>query len=102
MTMQTYEAAVTLPMAHVMAATARLRGDLRHRILAEGTLVLPDWRRCGCSRRWSCRGQRPRGVPVPREHRGPRPERAPGPDRGGLADRHLRTSWIRWAGAVVS
>jgi hypothetical protein len=41
--MQTYEAAVTLPMAHVMAATSRLRGDLRHRILAEGGLVLPDW-----------------------------------------------------------
>lgn len=41
--MQTYEAAVTLPMAHVMAATARLRGDLRHRILTEGSLVLPDW-----------------------------------------------------------
>jgi hypothetical protein len=41
--MEIYEAAVTLPMAHVMAATARLRGDLRHRILAEGTLVLPDW-----------------------------------------------------------
>jgi hypothetical protein len=41
--MQTYEAAVTLPMAHVMAATARLRGDLRRRILAEGGLALPDW-----------------------------------------------------------
>jgi hypothetical protein len=41
--MQTYEAAVTLPMAHVMAATARLRGDLRRQILAEGGLVLPDW-----------------------------------------------------------
>jgi hypothetical protein len=41
--MQTYEAAVTLPMAHVMAATSRLRGDLRHRILDEGGLVLPDW-----------------------------------------------------------
>lgn len=43
MRMQTYEAAVTLPMAHVMAATARLRGDLRHQILSEGALVLPDW-----------------------------------------------------------
>ena len=41
--MQTYDAAVTLPMAHVMAATARLRGVLRHRILAEGGLVIPDW-----------------------------------------------------------
>ena len=41
--MQTYEAAVTLPMAHVMAARARLRGELRHRILAEGAPVLPDW-----------------------------------------------------------
>lgn len=41
--MQTYEAAVTLPMAHVMAATATLRGDLRRRILADGALVLPDW-----------------------------------------------------------
>lgn len=41
--MQTYEAAVTLPMAHVMAATAQLRGALRRRILAEGALVLPDW-----------------------------------------------------------
>ena len=41
--MQTYEAAVILPMAHVMAATSRLRGDLRHRILDEGGLVLPDW-----------------------------------------------------------
>jgi hypothetical protein len=30
-------------MAHVMAATVRLRGVLRHRILAEGALVLPDW-----------------------------------------------------------
>lgn len=41
--MQIYEAAVTLPMAHVMAATARLRGDLRRRIVADGGLVLPDW-----------------------------------------------------------
>jgi hypothetical protein len=43
MTMHTYEAAVTLPMAHIMAATGRLRGELRHRILAEGAIVLPDW-----------------------------------------------------------
>jgi hypothetical protein len=41
--MQIYEAAVTLRMAHVMAATARLRGDLRRQILDEGALVLPDW-----------------------------------------------------------
>jgi hypothetical protein len=34
---------VALPMAHVMAATARLRGDLRRQVLDENTLVLPDW-----------------------------------------------------------
>jgi hypothetical protein len=41
--METYEAAVALPMPHVMAATATLRGDLRRQILAEETLVIPDW-----------------------------------------------------------
>jgi hypothetical protein len=41
--METYEATVTLPMAHVMAATAALRGDLRRQILGEETLVLADW-----------------------------------------------------------
>ena len=41
--METYEAAVTLSMAHVMAATAALRGDLRRQILGEETLVLADW-----------------------------------------------------------
>ena len=41
--MQTYEAAVTLPMAHVMAATARLRGDLRRQLLADDELAFPDW-----------------------------------------------------------
>jgi hypothetical protein len=41
--MESYEASVALPMAHVMAATARLRGDLRRQILDEDTLVLPDW-----------------------------------------------------------
>jgi hypothetical protein len=41
--MESYEAAVALPMPHIMAATARLRGDLRRQILDEGTLVLPDW-----------------------------------------------------------
>ena len=41
--METYEATVALPMAHVMAATAALRGDLRRQILGEETLVLADW-----------------------------------------------------------
>jgi hypothetical protein len=41
--MEIYEATVALPMEHVMAATARLRGALRRQILDEGTLVLPDW-----------------------------------------------------------
>jgi hypothetical protein len=41
--METYEATVTLPMAHVMAATAELRGDLRRQLLGEETLVLADW-----------------------------------------------------------
>ena len=41
--METYEATVALPMAHVMAATAALRGDLRRQILDEETLVLADW-----------------------------------------------------------
>lgn len=41
--METYEAAVTLPMPHVMAATARLRGALRRQILNEGGLVVADW-----------------------------------------------------------
>lgn len=41
--MEMYEATVTLPMAHVMAATAGLRGDLRRQIIGEETLVLADW-----------------------------------------------------------
>jgi hypothetical protein len=41
--METYEASVALPMAHLMAATAVLRGDLRRQILDEETLVLADW-----------------------------------------------------------
>jgi len=41
--METYEATVALPMAHVMAATAGLRGDLRRQIIGEETLVLADW-----------------------------------------------------------
>jgi hypothetical protein len=41
--METFEATVALPMAHVMAATAALRGDLRRQILDEETLVLADW-----------------------------------------------------------
>jgi hypothetical protein len=41
--MEIYEAAVALPLSHVMAATSRLRGDLRRQILDEDTLVLPDW-----------------------------------------------------------
>jgi hypothetical protein len=41
--METYEAAVALPMAHVMAATAALRGDLRRQLVGEETLVLADW-----------------------------------------------------------
>ena len=41
--METFEATVALPMAHVMAATAALRGDLRRQILDEGTLGLADW-----------------------------------------------------------
>ena len=41
--METFEATVALPMAHVMAATAALRGDLRRQILGEETLVLADW-----------------------------------------------------------
>jgi hypothetical protein len=41
--MEMYEATVMLPMAHVMAATAGLRGDLRRQILGEETLVLADW-----------------------------------------------------------
>jgi hypothetical protein len=41
--MEIFEAQTTLPMAHVMAATARLRRDLRHQLLAEETVVLADW-----------------------------------------------------------
>jgi hypothetical protein len=41
--MEIYEAATTLSMAHVMAATARLRRDLRQQVLAEETVVLADW-----------------------------------------------------------
>lgn len=41
--METYGATVVMPMPHIMAATAALRGDLRRQILAEDTLVLADW-----------------------------------------------------------
>jgi hypothetical protein len=39
----TFAAKTALPFAHVMHATARLRGELRRQIVAEDVMASPDW-----------------------------------------------------------
>ena len=43
MHMGTYDTVITMPAAHVMAATASLTRDLRRHLLADELRALPDW-----------------------------------------------------------